>query len=135
MDQEEARQPVKRPAGTQGSTREWRAMRLEVLRRAGGIGKARCYLCGTLVTDHDEKLPTHYHCEHIVPKVSGGKTEYSNLAVSCRMCNGQKSLIDAGSSALAKRQTRVQQRCEFHGERCGTLHSEVGAELYDIMFG
>lgn len=110
-------------------------MRLTVLRRAGGYGKARCYLCGVLVTGHDEKLPTHYNCEHIVPKVSGGKTELSNLAVSCRMCNGQKSLIDAGTSALAKRVEKEQQRCEYHGERCGTLHSEIGAQLYDVMFG
>jgi hypothetical protein len=96
-------------------------------------------MCRVLVTDDDPKDPTHYNCEHVIAKANGGKTELRNLAVSCRSCNGKKSLVDAGTAALTKvaldAAVKSAGQCRYHGSRCGIgAHSEVGAAIYDVIF-
>src|SRR5688500_3735650 len=89
------------------------------------------------------RAPTHYNCDHVKPKVEGGQSVMENLAVACALCNGQKSMVDAGTAALAKRaaaqimspQRVKEENCTYHGSRCEGQHSEVGAIIYDVMFG
>jgi hypothetical protein len=63
-------------------------LRRQVRERAGG----RCEYCHLL--QEDSILP--FHVEHVVPRQHRGKTELSNLALSCPHCNLHKGPNLAG---------------------------------------
>jgi len=60
-----------------GSTRAWRAIRVEILNRDGHV----CYVCGQEANEVD----------HLIPKSKGGEDTYENLSAICRRCNLAKS--------------------------------------------
>jgi 5-methylcytosine-specific restriction endonuclease McrA len=59
-----------------GSTRQWRALRAQILERDG----YRCQECGALAT----------HVDHRVPIVAGGSDHPANLEALCATCNLSK---------------------------------------------
>jgi 5-methylcytosine-specific restriction endonuclease McrA len=66
-----------------GSTREWRRIRLQVLKRDGRV----CAYCALPAATVD----------HIVPRANGGKDEPRNMVACCARCNGRK-----GSKSMQK---------------------------------
>ena len=56
-----------------------RFMADEVISKTGGI----CYYCGA-------KLGKRFHCDHVLPRTSGGGDNLSNLVPSCHSCNSTK---------------------------------------------
>lgn len=71
------RQGALRVGGRGGSTREWRRVREQVLRR----DNRECQYCGGDANEVD----------HIVPWSQGGGDEPGNLVACCRRCNLAKS--------------------------------------------
>jgi HNH endonuclease len=59
------------------------ALRLAVAERAGH----RCEYCRA----RDEFSASSFCIEHIVPRVAGGPSRFSNLAFACAGCNAHKS--------------------------------------------
>ncbi|MCP4418093.1 MAG: HNH endonuclease [Chloroflexi bacterium] len=57
-------------------------LRQAVIERVGGC----CEYCLSQLA----YSPDPFVCEHIYPRVRGGKTELSNLALACGGCNGKK---------------------------------------------
>lgn len=61
----------------------WHRLRFEVFKR----DKFTCQYCGRNVKDDGIKL----HCDHIFPKILGGRDIPDNLTTSCIECNLGKS--------------------------------------------
>lgn len=60
-----------------GSDRQWRALRLLILRRDGGVCQIRGPHCTQIATTVD----------HIQPRQAGGQDVAHNLRASCVKCN------------------------------------------------
>lgn len=72
------------------SDRQWRALRVEVLKRDGW----KCDLCGDPATEVD----------HIVPFTEGGRSTPSNLRAICRPCHASKSAREGNRARRKNRQ-------------------------------
>lgn len=44
----------------------------------------RCQYCG------DHRAPDELSYDHVVPRVQGGKTEWTNIVTACKPCNAKK---------------------------------------------
>jgi len=71
-----------RAGGRGGSTREWRRVREQVLKRDNNV----CGWCGGEGATH---------VDHIVPWSKGGGDGMDNLVAACRSCNLSKGARDA----------------------------------------
>ena len=58
------------------------ALRRRVQERANGL----CEYCQS----PDKVSNASFHCDHILPRTAGGKTELTNLAWACPWCNTHK---------------------------------------------
>jgi 5-methylcytosine-specific restriction endonuclease McrA len=61
------------------SAKEWSELRWRVVERDG-------YACSYCKRQVDDK----FHCDHVIPRSKGGKSELDNLAVACKNCNSSK---------------------------------------------
>jgi len=68
--------------------------RFRVLQRDG----FKCVYCGATAN-----TGATLEVDHIVPRSAGGSNEESNLAASCRTCNGGKSATSLGDTECVRR--------------------------------
>lgn len=78
---DEPRCPDHRGTQRNGSTRAWRKVRAEVLKR----DHYRCFYCGDPATTAD----------HLLPVSRGGTDDPKNLVAACSNCNGTKGEMTA----------------------------------------
>jgi len=67
-----------------GATAAQKAEIAAIYKRALGVPKIRCYLCGELIPLGKR------HVDHILPLAKGGAHRPSNLAIACSLCNLKK---------------------------------------------
>jgi 5-methylcytosine-specific restriction protein A len=68
--------PTHRRSTRNGSTRQWRQLRPQILARDGW----RCRECGAIAE----------HVDHVIAKANGGSDHPSNLQSLCSSCNLRK---------------------------------------------
>jgi 5-methylcytosine-specific restriction endonuclease McrA len=54
----------------------------------------RCQYCA------EKKLLHELNCDHVVPRVRGGKTVWENIVASCYACNDRKGSKTAGEAGM-----------------------------------
>ena len=74
-------------------------LKTAVIKRAKGL----CEYCRS----RNSHSPGPFVVDHIIPKVRGGKTTLSNLALACSGCNGRKHAKTTGTDPLTGKSVRL----------------------------